>query len=88
MGLEQYTKAQEDGIAIVYVSCARDSNTSESIMTIKPSYKFNRGGFVNKQKQLRNSGRCLHYDKNSNCKEIINAHSIQKNQMLYMMVKN
>jgi len=88
IGLEQYIKAQDNGIAIFYVACARDRKISQSFITIKPSYKFNYGGFLQKHKQLKNSGRCLHYDGNSTCKEIINAHSIQKNQMLSMIAEN
>ena len=82
LGLEQYIKAQEEGIAIIYAAWARDGKTNTGPIKLKPSFKFNLAEFIKKQKQMKNRGRCLHYDGSHRCEKIINAHSIQKNQSL------
>ena len=88
IGLEQYIKAQEEGIAISYTAWAKDGKTTAGPMTLNPSYKFNLSEYLEKQKQLSKKGRCLHYDGGHRCKEIINAHSIQKNQSLEAISDN
>ena len=82
LGLEQYLHAQKEGIAIVYLAYSRDGKTSAGPFPLKPSYDFPLSGFLKKQKQLANKGRCLHYESGHRCKEIIKAHSIQKNRAL------
>ena len=71
IGLQQYLRAQEEGIAIIYVACARDGKTSAGPLPIRPSYIFPLFPFLKRQKQLTNKGRCLHYDSGHRCKEII-----------------
>lgn len=82
LGLEQYRKAQEEGISIAYVGWSRDGKTASGPFTLKLPYRFNMAEFLKKQKELRNRGRCLHYDSGEKCNHAIKAHSIQKNQSL------
>lgn len=88
LGLEQYIKAQEEGIAIIYTGWARDEKSNIGPIEFKPSFKFNLAEFIKKQKRMRNKGRCLHYDGGHRCGKIINAHSIQKNQSLSAIAEN
>jgi hypothetical protein len=82
IGLEQFRKAQTDGMAIVYMAWARDKKTSTGPITLKSSYKPDFQGFIKEQKKQTNRGRCLHFDAGNRCQEIIRAHSIQKNRLL------
>ncbi len=88
LGLEQFRKAQADGMAIVYMGWARDKETSSGPINLKSSYKADLQGFLSEQKKQRNRGRCLHYDTGHRCREIINAHSIQKSGLLSAIAKN
>ena len=88
IGIEQYNKAQEQGIAIFYTALARDGKTTTGPLTINPSYKIDLSEYLKKQKQLSRKSRCLHFDGSHRCKNIINAHSIQKNQSLAAISKN
>ena len=80
IGLEKYLHAQEEGMAFVCVASAKDGKTSAGPFPLKPSYAFPLSDFL--KKQLANKGRCLHYESGHRCKEIIKAHSIQKNRAL------
>lgn len=82
LGLKQYLLAQEKGIAITYIAWARDGKTTAGPFAVRSSYKFPLSAFLEKQKQLAYKGRCLHYENDHRCKEIIRAHSIQKNGAL------
>lgn len=88
LGLEQFRKAQTDGMAIVYVGWSRDRKTSSGPIKFNSSYKADLQGFLNEQKKQRNRGRCLHYDAGHRCREIINAHSIQKSGLLSTIAQN
>jgi len=88
LGLEQFKKAQVDGMAIVYLGWARDKKTSAGPIALKSSYKADLQGFLKEQKKQRNRGRCLHYDAGHRCQEIINAHSIQKSGLLSTISQN
>lgn len=88
LGLEQFRKAQVDGMAIVYLAWARDKKTSAGPIALKSSYKADMQGFLNEQKKQRNRGRCLHYDAGHRCQEVINAHSIQKSGLLSTIAQN
>ncbi|MCK9398289.1 MAG: hypothetical protein M0Q44_22225 [Methylobacter sp.] len=89
-GLQQYFKAQKEKIAITYLVWARDETliTEPTILHFKSSHQFNANEFLKKNKQLSQKGRCLHYDSGRSCNEIINAHSIQKNQSLSAIADN
>lgn len=82
LGMEQFHKAQEEGIAIIYSAWAKDKKTTAGPIPIKPSNKFSLSDYIKTQKQLSNKGRCLHYENGNRCNEIIKAHSIQKNRAL------
>lgn len=82
IGLQQYKKAQETGIAVFYSAWSKDGKTTFGPLIQEPSYDFNLAKYLSKQKQFNNNGRCLHYDSGERCEEIINAHSIQKSRCL------
>jgi len=82
IGQEQYLRAQEEGIAIIYTAWAKDGKTSAGPLLLSPSYNFSLSCLLKKQKQLANKGRCLHYESGHRCEEIIKAHSIQRNRAL------
>ncbi|MDD3814190.1 MAG: hypothetical protein PHZ02_06040 [Desulfocapsaceae bacterium] len=82
IGLEQFDKAQKEGFAFVYVGWSRDGKTTAGPFIQNPSFRFEISRFLAKQKELSQSGRCLHFDGSHRCNNIINAHSIQKNQSL------
>lgn len=88
IGIEQYTKAQEKGIAIFYMAWSRDGQTTSGPFPINPSYKPDLSEYLKKQKQLSQKGRCLHFNGSNRCANIINAHSIQKNQSLSAISKD
>lgn len=88
IGLEQFRKAQTDGMAIVYMAWARDKKTSTGPITLKSSYKPDFQGFIKEQKKQKNRGRCLHFDAGNRCQEIISAHSIQKSRLLSAITKD
>lgn len=90
IGLQNYKKAQENRIAIAYVVWPKDGKTIIGPLTQEPSYNRNLflSNWLEKQKQFNKNGRCLHYDAGKKCKEIINAHSIQKNKSLSTIADN
>lgn len=88
IGQEQYAKAQEQGIAIVYVGIARDGKTTAGPSPAVEPRVFDLNGHIDHQKRLARSGRCLHFDSGNSCKEIISAHSIQKSGQLSTISDN
>ena len=88
IGIEQYKKAQEQGIAVFYTAWSRDRKTFYDPLTLEPSHKFNLFSYLSEQKKLKNSGHCLHYDSGVRCNNIIDAHSIQKNGSLSAISEN
>ena len=82
LGEQQFCKAQEEGIAIIYAGWAKDKKTTAGPIPIKSSYTFPLFDFIRNQKKLSNKGRCLHFKSGNRCNEIIKAHSIQKNRSL------
>lgn len=82
LGLQYYDKAQEDGISIVFLAWSRDGKTMSGPKELKPSYSIDINTFLKIWKKYKNLGRCLHYDSDRRCKEIVNAHSIQRERSL------
>lgn len=82
LGLEQFKKAQADGMAIFYTAWSRDKKTSAGPISLKSSYKADLQWFLNEQKKQMKRGRCLHYDAGHRCREFIRAHSIQERGLL------
>lgn len=85
LGLAQYRKARETGIAILYVGVARDGKTTTDLAPLKQSRKFDLNSYLGKQKALARKGRCLHFEGGIQCGKIIGAHSIQKNGQLSLI---
>jgi hypothetical protein len=81
VGMQCYEKAQEDGIDFVFVAKSKDGKTS-GYKEMKPSYRININTFLGTLKKHQNQGRCLHYESDGRCKEIVKAHSIQKQGLL------
>lgn len=88
LGLELFKKSQVEGWAFSYFAWAKDGKTSTGPLALNSSYKPDLAASLKKQKQVRKSGRCLHFDKGIRCSEIINAHSIQKKQSLMSISRN
>ncbi|CAK8710971.1 MAG: hypothetical protein D3920_01700 [Candidatus Electrothrix sp. AW2] len=88
IGLEQFKRAQVDGMAIVYTAWARDKKTLMGPISLKSSYKSNLQGSLDDLKKQRDRGRCLHFDGDHRCREIIKAHSIQKQGLLAVIAQN
>jgi hypothetical protein len=88
IGLHNYDKAQEDGIAVVFVSWSKDGKTTAGPITLKPPYNFDLDNYLKIIKQFQKNGRCLHYESGERCNEIINAHSIQKGVSLSSIAHN
>lgn len=56
IGLEQFRKAQTDGMSIVYMAWARDKKTSIGPITHKSSYQPDLQSFIKEQKSKRIEG--------------------------------
>jgi hypothetical protein len=82
IGLEQFQRAQKEGIAIFYAAWSKDKKSQYGPFKLRQNTQNNIGDFLNKQKILKQKGRCLHFAANDKCKEFINAHSIQREQSL------
>lgn len=82
MGIANYDKAQEEGMAFIYVSWSRDGKSSFGPIKLKSSLKFDLEKYLSQMKKNLNTGKCLHYDSGIRCNKISKAHSIQERQML------
>ena len=78
LGLQNYDKAQEDGIAIVFLAWSKNGKTTSGPKELRPSCSVDINRFLKTLKKFKNRGRCLHYDYDKRCKEIVHAHSIQR----------
>jgi hypothetical protein len=67
LGLEQYHKAQQQGIAIVYMGWARDGKTSAGPIPLEPSVDFDLNAYIQRKKKLADTGRCLHFESGARC---------------------
>ncbi len=56
MGLEQFDKAQENGISIFYVGWSKDKKTQVGPFRLEPSHKIDLADFVKTQKKYAQSG--------------------------------
>jgi hypothetical protein len=88
LGLQNYDKAQQDGIAIVYLAWSRDGKTQKGPFEPQPSYKLDMSQYFAERKQFQIKGRCLHYEAGGRCNEFISAHSIQKKGMLAIIAED
>jgi hypothetical protein len=80
--IENYNKAQIDGMSFVYVGWSRDGISSYGPIELNSSLNFDLDIYLSRMKKEQMSGRCLHYDAGVGCNKISKAHSIQENQML------
>lgn len=85
---ENYRKAQDQGIALVYSGWSRDGKTTAGPMPLPDPDRFDLNEYIETQKKLTNKGRCLHFDSDERCKEIISAHSIQKSGQLAAIARD
>lgn len=81
IGLNNFKIAKKEGMAFVYVAVSKDGKTN-STKKIKSSYNFDLSKYLLTKKEITNEGRCLHYQADNRCNEIIKAHSIQNNGVL------
>jgi hypothetical protein len=88
IGLENYTKAQNEGMSFVYVGISRDRKTRKGPIEINSSYEFDISDYYRKIKQSKRKGRCLHYEAGNRCNEYINSHSIQNKGLLAKIAKD
>jgi len=88
IGLENYDKAQAEGLAIVYAAWSKDGKTVMGPIKLKPSYTINLSNYLSEIKRHRKNGRCLHFEAGNRCNEYINAHSIQNKGQLEQIAEN
>lgn len=79
--LENYHIAQNKKMSFLYIA-ESDSVTKPTKIKLKSSYKFDMSKFLQKLNDISKEGRCLHYQADDRCNEIIKAHSIQNNGVL------
>lgn len=87
-GLQNYFKAQREGISIVYVAWARDGKSSQEAVPLNSSLNFNLQNYLAQVKKNKQRGRCLHFESGTRCNKISKAHSIQEKQMLSVIQRN
>lgn len=81
LGLKHYTIAEKEKMSFLYLAKSNNIDTIKKV-NLKSSYKFNMSNFITKQKEILEEGRCLHHQAGERCNIIIDAHSIQENQVL------
>ncbi|MEA3289709.1 MAG: hypothetical protein U9Q04_05955 [Campylobacterota bacterium] len=79
--LECFHIAQKEKMFFQYIA-ESDNVTEPTKVKLQSSYKFDMSNFLQKLEDISKEGRCLHYQSNHRCNEIINAHSIQNNGVL------
>jgi hypothetical protein len=88
IGREQFAKAERESVAVVYVAWSRDGQTAAGPTPLARSSRFDLNDFVQAQKKLAAKARCLHFDSNGQCKNLSEAHSIQKEGLLREISQN
>ncbi len=88
IGLEQFRKAQAEGVAIAFSAWPRDGKSSDKQFSPKQIKDFDLNTLEKQKKILKNSKRCLHYNSGEECNYYINAHSIQRNGSLSLIAEN
>ncbi|MCD9527014.1 hypothetical protein GLP22_04840 [Photobacterium carnosum] len=85
-GLKQYDLAELNGTSVYYVAWS-ESIEEESEFELKIKKKSNLGLYYKERKNILKKGKCLHFDSGEACDQIINAHSIQRNQSLNQIAR-
>ena len=87
MALERYRAAQSQGISIAFAAWSRDGKTTAGPIELKKTNDFDLGDYLSRIAELKQTGRCLHFDAGTRCTEPINAHSIQRNGALSLIAQ-
>ncbi len=87
LGLKQYDHAQEHGMALAFITWAKDGQSSCGPFTPERSDGFQLECYLSDVAHLKREGRCLHHDAGTRCTQIIGAHSIQKNGALSLIAE-
>jgi len=85
LGLEQYDRAQEQGMAMAFIAWSKDGHSSYGPFALELSDGLVLESCLSDVARLKRKGRCLHFDAGSRCTEVIRAHSIQKNGALSLI---
>ncbi len=83
--LKCFDIAQKEGFSFIFFggNDPVEELIDQKTISLNTSYDFDANGVVKIIKNLKNKGRCLHFNSGEKCnKEIINAHSIQKKGLL------
>jgi len=81
-GAELYNRAQKEGLALAHIAWSRDGKYSAEQLSTESSFSPALSVRLRRDKKIRDTGRCLHFDGDIRCREFVNAHSIQKSRLL------
>jgi hypothetical protein len=88
IGLAQFQRAQDSGIAITYVGLSSNGKSTIGPIPLERARHFDLNAYVGRQKKLTQKGRCLHFESGTRCGVFINAHSIQKSGQLSAIARD
>ncbi|MCJ8268895.1 MAG: hypothetical protein MJK04_05770, partial [Psychrosphaera sp.] len=77
----QFEKAVKKGAAFIYSVVGGDFKATGPVV-LERDTGIDIGLFLETQKKLKRTGRCLHFNAGHQCNAVINAHSVQKGQSL------
>lgn len=83
-----YTNCEISGSAFEFFAWARDGKAFNDPIILNPPLLPDISKILELLKKNKSNGRCLHYESNERCIEIIKAHSIQKKGFLAKIEKN
>jgi hypothetical protein len=81
-GEELYCRARKDGLAFAYVAWSSDGKSSAERLLTETFFSPALQERIRRDRKIRDTGRCLHFEGDIRCREYINAHSIQKSGLL------
>jgi hypothetical protein len=87
-GEELYYRARKDGLVFAYVAWSRDGKSSAERLLTESSFSPALQERLRRDRKIRDTGRCLHFEGDIRCREYINAHSIQKSGLLSAISRN
>jgi hypothetical protein len=83
IGEKLYRRAEAEGLAFAYVAWSRDGKTSADPISTESSFSPALTDRLRLNKKNRDTGRCLHFEGSTRCREFIHAHSIQRSRFLF-----
>ena len=86
--LERYKAAQTRGLSIAFEAWSKDGKTYRGPIGLKKSQDFVLGDYLSQIAELKQTGRCLHFEAGTRCTEPIEAHSIQKSGTLSLIAQS